>query len=253
MRVFAGPNGSGKSTIIKAVREHKVKGKPIDFGIYINADDILRILLKNKFKFSDYNIKTSGEEFQIIARKSGMINKNFTESKFIRSYIFTKNGIRLRNLGNKHANEHIAQITADFLREKLLSERKKFSFETVFSHKSKLDIMRRAKAAGYKVYLYFVSTESPEINEERVELRVELGEHGVPADKIEKRYYRAHKLLYSAVKISYQSFFFDNSKTGEKFKLFAQLKTFKSKEKWIKYKKAIFPEWFKKYYLNKCK
>jgi predicted ABC-type ATPase len=111
--------------------------------------------------------------------------------------------------------------------------------------------MRRAKAAGYKVYLYFVSTETPEINIDRVGIRVKSGEHNVPRYKIIKRYYRSHKLLYKAVKLSYQSFFFDNSKTGEKFKLFAQLKSIKGKENWIRYDKPLFPSWFKRYYLNK--
>jgi ABC-type cobalamin/Fe3+-siderophores transport system ATPase subunit len=42
LRVFAGPNGSGKSTIIKSVKNTGVNGHPIDFGYYINADDIYR-------------------------------------------------------------------------------------------------------------------------------------------------------------------------------------------------------------------
>ena len=251
MRVFAGPNGSGKSTIINAVRKYKVKDIPLDFGIYVNADDILQNLLKSKFKFSDYQIETNDKEFQSVVLKSGLINKDFPESKFNNSYKFTKNSIRLKDLKDKNANEHIAQFIADFLREKLLSERKKFSFETVFSHESKLDIMQRAKDAGYKVYLYFVSTETPEINIDRVGIRVKKGEHNVPPDKITKRYYRSHNLLYDAVKLSYQSIFFDNSKTGEDFKLFAQLKTIKGKKNWIRYDEDLFPEWFIKYYLKK--
>ena len=251
LRVFAGPNGSGKSTIIKAIRED-IK-KPPDFGIYVNADDILQNLLKSTFNFSDYQIETTDMEFQSIALKSGLINKNFPETIFKKSYKFTKNSIRLKKLKDKNTNEHIAQLIADFLLEKLLSEKKKFSFETVFSHKSKLDIMQRAKDAGYKVYLYFVSTDNLDVNIDRVGIRVKKGEHSVPPDKIVKRYYRSHKLLYRAVKISYRCFFFDNSKEGVKFKLFAQLKTIKGKENWIKYEEAIFPEWFKKYYLNKMK
>ena len=50
MRVFAGPNGSGKSTIINAVRNVKVGNQLVDFGIYVNADDIaaeLRSGLRN--------------------------------------------------------------------------------------------------------------------------------------------------------------------------------------------------------------
>lgn len=41
MRVFAGPNGSGKSSIIKSVLNTKLRqGRKLDFGVYVNADDI---------------------------------------------------------------------------------------------------------------------------------------------------------------------------------------------------------------------
>jgi predicted ABC-type ATPase len=150
-------------------------------------------------------------------------------------------------------NERLAQIIAYFLREKLLLERKKFSFETVFSHSSKLDIMREAKQAGYKVYLYFVSTESPDINKYRVKLRTIKGGHDVPAGKIESRYYRSLEFLYEAAQLSYQSFFFDNSRTGKQFKLFAHFKVLNGVKKWDKIVEKDVPEWFKRYYLAKVK
>lgn len=40
LRVFAGPNGSGKTTVINSIRNLIVNDQPIDFGHYINADDI---------------------------------------------------------------------------------------------------------------------------------------------------------------------------------------------------------------------
>lgn len=47
MRVFAGPNDSGKSSIIKSILNTEIKkGKKLDFGIYINADDIAVSLIK---------------------------------------------------------------------------------------------------------------------------------------------------------------------------------------------------------------
>lgn len=62
----------------------------------------------------------------------------------------------------------------------MLLLRRRFSFETVFSHPSNLEIMQEAVAQGYKVYLYYVSTEDPEINKYRVNLRVTQGGHSVP-------------------------------------------------------------------------
>ena len=188
MRVFAGPNGSGKSTIINAVKERKPGGKTIDFGIYVNADDIAENLRKGSFYFSDYEIQAADTEFTQITVQSGLINEEFNLKRFKKSYKL--NGSKIF-LVDKTGNERLAQIFADFLRKKLLLERKKFSFETVFSHPSKLHIMREAETKGYKVYLYFVSTESPEINKERVQIRKGGGGHDVPSHLIESRYKRS--------------------------------------------------------------
>ncbi|MEN8122683.1 MAG: hypothetical protein ABFS35_20245 [Bacteroidota bacterium] len=81
------------------------------------------------------------------------MNKNFTLIDFKESYQIKENQLFLLN---KKADERLAQIIADFLRKKLLKEKKKFSFETVFSHSSKLEIMQAAIQSGYKVYLYFL-------------------------------------------------------------------------------------------------
>ena len=51
-RIFAGPNGSGKSTIINNVRETIVSGYPIDFGLYVNADEIALCLAGGVFTFT---------------------------------------------------------------------------------------------------------------------------------------------------------------------------------------------------------
>jgi predicted ABC-type ATPase len=118
------------------------------------------------------------------------------------------------------------------------------------SHSSNLDIMRRAADAGYKVYLYFVSTESPEINKYRVALRVKKGGHDVPEDKIESRYYRSLSLLKEASEIAYQTFFFDNSIENEPFKLVAHFKIVDGEKKWDEIEEAKISNWFKKYYLN---
>jgi len=45
LRIFAGPNGSGKSTIVNIVKEQAV-----DFGVYVNADDIKTELPPNPLK-----------------------------------------------------------------------------------------------------------------------------------------------------------------------------------------------------------
>lgn len=55
--------------------------------------------------------------------------------------------------------------------------------------------MRQAQALGYRTYLYFVSTEDPEINVDRVRIRVEEGGHMVAPDKVRSRYFNSLSLL----------------------------------------------------------
>jgi predicted ABC-type ATPase len=246
LRVFAGPNGSGKSTVIKFVRNYLVDGKPIDFGIYINADDIARQLRENSFSFLDYEITTTNDEFIEIALASGLIGNGFSKSKFLASFSFSGDYLKLTD---NDADEVLAQIIADFSRKKLLKEHKKFSFETVFSHPSKLDIMQEAVRNGYKVYLYFVSTKSPEINKFRVLARKAKGGH----DKIESRYYRSLELLFDASQIAYQAFYWDNSIDGDEATMFAHFKKNDGKKKWDKINTKNVPDWFRKYYSGKVK
>lgn len=248
LRVFAGPNGSGKSTIIEAVRNHKVSEIPVDFGIYINADDLATAILKRIVSFHEYQIETTTDEFLDYVLSSGLINESFTREEFLETFSLKKNSIELLQ---PDFNERLAQILADFLRRKLLNDRKKFSFETVFSHPSKIEIMKEAKDAGYKVYLYFVSTESPEINKYRVKVRTQQGGHDVPEDKIEQRYYRSLDLMFKAAQVAYQAFFFDNSKDGENFKLFAHFKNIKGEKDWDPIDESSVPNWFIEYYSNK--
>jgi predicted ABC-type ATPase len=134
-----------------------VKGRPIDFGIYINADEIARQLTKAPLSLNSYDVKTTNSEFRRMALQSGLIGDRFSQDVFEKSYTLRSNHIRLKDTTSLTP---LAQIIADFLRRKLLAAEKKFSFETVFSHESKLDIMRDALNAGYKVYLYFVCTDS---------------------------------------------------------------------------------------------
>ena len=86
LREFAGPNGSGKSTVIKFVRKQKIDGRNIDFGHYVNADDIAVSLTKQRFGFKKYGIKATPKEFTEMALASGLINKDFKKKEFLESF-----------------------------------------------------------------------------------------------------------------------------------------------------------------------
>lgn len=260
MRVFAGPNGSGKSSIIESIINTKVaNGKTLDFGIYINADDIAVSLKKSGCKFNDYKIQATKEDILKIANNSGLISEKFSLDRLSDCILVENNHLLIgKDLSQEKDDsllERVAQIIADYLRKKLLEKGEKFSFETVFSHESKVDIMRKAKKEGYKVYLYFISTEHPDINVYRVKVvRVSKKGHDVDENTIRDRYYRSMDLMYEASQHCYQSYFFDNSKQGQGHTMFAHFKINKDGKKvWDVMDQTSIPIWFRKYYSDKVR
>jgi predicted ABC-type ATPase len=214
LRIFAGPNGSGKSTIIKGIREERVNGRPIDFGAYLNADDIGRELRS----VSHYDLRSFGpsidpQGFIPFALGAGFLGERLDREAFASGYRWTEGRF---TVSRAELVDHYAQILVAYLAEELIRAKQKLSLETVFSHPSKLDLMRRAGQSGYKVYLYFISTESPEINVDRVKIRVAQGGHNVPEATIRKRYVASLDQLYPAMHLAYQTFFFDNSEFRSK-------------------------------------
>jgi predicted ABC-type ATPase len=71
--------------------------------------------------------------------------------------------------------------------------------------------MWEARRRGYTCYLYYVCTDSPTINVERVRTRVGMGGHDVPTASITARYHRSLLLLRPAIALAYRAFLFDNS------------------------------------------
>jgi predicted ABC-type ATPase len=248
LRVFAGPNGSGKSTIIEAIREYNVKGKRIDFGIYINADDIAKILVKEPLDLGQFEIVTRNKDFVTTVLASGLVNDKFTEVEFKSAYTLRSNVFRLKN---KKYLDQIAQILADFLRKSIIKAGKKLSFETVFSHESKLNFIRDAKNIGYKVYLYFIATETVEINIFRIKERVKNSGHNVPENKVRSRYINSLDLMYEAAQLCDQVYFFDNSDDEPNNSAFASFKLVSEKKQWTYNSPKDFPNWFFEYYIGK--
>lgn len=72
--------------------------------------------------------------------------------------------------------------------ERLTRARASFAFETTLSGRAYLRYIRRWKAAGYRVELFFLRLPSVAAAIERVALRVSQGGHDVPADVIERRF-----------------------------------------------------------------
>lgn len=204
MRVFAGPNGSGKTTIINDLRNK------IPFGVYVNADDIQRVLqIDRAIDFAVFNIQPLIEDIQDFFKKSDFAPTKLNSPNLWQYFSIDNNTLLLSE--NLSVNAYVAADIAEFIRQRLLQEGQSFSYETVMSHAGKLSFMRAAKAAGYKVYLYFVATEDPEININRVNVRVASDGHAVAPDKIRSRYFKSLGNLKAAVKLTDRAYIFDNS------------------------------------------
>jgi Uncharacterized protein conserved in bacteria len=86
-----------------------------------------------------------------------------------------------------------------------------FTWETVFSHESRLEMMNHAKNCGYRVHLTYVTTKNPDINVARVRNRVLEGGHDVPEDKIRSRYERSISFLPQMILAADEVLIYDNS------------------------------------------
>ncbi len=73
---------------------------------------------------------------------------------------------------------------------------KSFVYESVFSHPSKLELVHKAIANGYKIVSVLVYTKDPKINVARVQKRARQGGHDVPEDKIISRFPRSLQNAY---------------------------------------------------------
>lgn len=232
LRIFAGPNGSGKSTLKEVISPQ------FKIGTYVNADEIM-VTMRNtsRLDFSDYNLVVTDKDFEAeYDRWPIPTNRDL--------WFFENNGITVKD--NAQVEDYFVSFLADFVRNSLLGVADRFSFETVMSHPSKLDFIKRAKESGYKVYLYFVALPDPELNLLRVKSRVMAGGHNVDPQKVVDRYKRTMDLLAEAVRMVDNAYFFDNSSSEPQ--LFAQKENGE-----LKTEGTIIPRWYQIYVLDKMR
>lgn len=115
-----------------------------------------------------------------------------------------------------------AAVKAEELREKMLEDKKDFTFETVLSTDRNLLLLRKAKKHGYFIRGIYVLTANPDINVARVNAREAFGGHGVPQEKIRSRYTKALSLIPQLVDVCDVLHIYDN--TQEPFRIFKKRK-----------------------------
>jgi len=100
---------------------------------------------------------------------------------------------------------------AETRRNECLARGKSFATETVFSHPSKLELVRQAKVQGFAVVLLHVGVATADLSVARVGSRIGEGGHAVPEQKIRDRYVRQGPLIREAMLLSDQGHVYDNS------------------------------------------
>lgn len=83
--------------------------------------------------------------------------------------------------------------------------------ETVLSTDKYRRLVEASKARGFEFRLIYVMLQSPDLNVERVRLRVAKGGHDVPEDRIRKRWTRSLEQLPWFLDQADQAALFDNS------------------------------------------
>lgn len=160
-----------------------------------------------------------------------------------------KHGIKLVNADliakninpdSPETSSYQAATVAAKIREDLLSQGASFCFETVFSHKSKIDFIAKAKRYDYEIILVFIHLCSSSLNEARVNQRISEGGHSVPAEKIHSRIPRTIDNIKTALLIVDEARILDNSSKDSPFQEVIKMKAGK-----YEVKLDPLPDWAK--------
>lgn len=214
MRVFAGPNGSGKTTIILGLRNQ------YSFGVYVNADDIEAAFRESRrLELKPFELSVTTTAIQDFFRQSTFAPLKLNQPDLWKLFYVEDGFLCMKEA--QDINSYIAADIAEFFRQSLLENGVSFTYETVMSHAGKVSFMELAQQKGYRVYLYYIATNDPDININRVQIRRAQKGHDVSPDIIKKRYYKSLEHLKQAVANTDRAFLFDNS--GKNSKLLAEI------------------------------
>ena len=185
LRMFAGPNGSGKSTLVRSLANEFSSTGHFHLGAWINADEIEVLLKTGRYDIGPY---CGTSDAGVILTEIAASDRVGSHHPFLAAAQVLGTVL---SCDPSTVDSYVAATIADLLRSTVLRTGRLLSFETVMSHPSKIEFLRLARAANYRIYLDFVATETVAINLSQIQTRVHLGEHAVPTVKVTQRYARS--------------------------------------------------------------
>ena len=94
-----------------------------------------------------------------------------------------------------------------------LAERKEtFAFETTLAGKRYDEVLRKMKARGYRIHIFFLWIPTVKMALARISNRVKMGGHSIPSDTVDRRFRRGlHNFLFRYRSLADSWYLFDNS------------------------------------------
>jgi predicted ABC-type ATPase len=145
------------------------------------------------------------------AGKSTFIRLTLAPALPATSYVNADTIAELRWPADPEAHSYEAARVAAATRSALIESKQPLIAETVFSHPSKLDLLREATACGFYTALHVVMVPE-ELAVARVAARAAAGGHTVPEDKIRGRYRRLWSLVADAITLADTATVYDNTR-----------------------------------------
>jgi len=121
--------------------------------------------------------------------------KNRVTAPFVNADFIQRDELKDPSMEASYAASRIAAER----RETHIQKRESFVTETVFSHRSKLDLIKTARDAGFRIVVFHLDIISGDLAVARVNARIAEGGHPVPDDTVRQRYARNKTLIRQAV------------------------------------------------------
>mgnify|MGYP002857819966 CR=1 FL=1 len=192
------------ANILPASRVRFFRGRAVRVPKYASRNDIhykLQFFLRICLKATIFAAKMERHSLYIIAGPNGA-GKTTASFSLLPDVFHCKHFVNADEIArgiSPFAPEEVALQAGRIMLQRideLLQQGVDFAIETTLATRSYTNLVKKAQAIGYKVFLVFFCLESVEQATMRVAQRVSEGGHDIPADTICRRFYSGLRNLF---------------------------------------------------------